>query len=95
MNAAYSIFSVRLPHVVVRDDVVGSCLLLTILMAFTRGASSMVISRRETGGARLQQVSFAPSEEPKLMKSLSGIDSAFLYLETPATPMHVASLHLF
>lgn len=55
----------------------------------------MVISRRETGGARLQQVSFAPSEEPKLMKSLSGIDSAFLYLETPATPMHVASLHLF
>jgi WS/DGAT/MGAT family acyltransferase len=29
------------------------------------------------------------------MKSLSGIDSAFLYLETPATPMHVASLHLF
>jgi diacylglycerol O-acyltransferase / wax synthase len=29
------------------------------------------------------------------MKSLSGTDSAFLYLETPATPMHVASLHLF
>ncbi len=29
------------------------------------------------------------------MKSLSGIDSSFLYLETPATPMHVASLHLF
>jgi WS/DGAT/MGAT family acyltransferase len=29
------------------------------------------------------------------MKPLSGIDSAFLYLETPATPMHVASLHLF
>ena len=25
------------------------------------------------------------------MKSLSGLDSAFLYLETPATPMHVAS----
>lgn len=29
------------------------------------------------------------------MKPLSAIDSAFLYLETPATPMHVASLHLF
>jgi WS/DGAT/MGAT family acyltransferase len=29
------------------------------------------------------------------MNPLSGIDSAFLYLETPATPMHVASLHLF
>jgi WS/DGAT/MGAT family acyltransferase len=29
------------------------------------------------------------------MKSLSGTDSAFLHLETPATPMHVASLHLF
>ena len=29
------------------------------------------------------------------MKSLSGIDGAFLHLETPQTPMHVASLHLF
>ena len=29
------------------------------------------------------------------MKPLSGIDGAFLYLETPQTPMHVASLHLF
>ena len=26
---------------------------------------------------------------------LSGLDGAFLHLETPATPMHVASLHLF
>ena len=29
------------------------------------------------------------------MKPLSGLDGAFLHLETPATPMHVASLHLF
>jgi WS/DGAT/MGAT family acyltransferase len=29
------------------------------------------------------------------MKALSGLDGAFLHLETPATPMHVASLHLF
>ena len=29
------------------------------------------------------------------MKALSGIDGAFLHLETPETPMHVASLHLF
>ena len=29
------------------------------------------------------------------MKSLSAIDGAFLFLETPQTPMHVASLHLF
>lgn len=29
------------------------------------------------------------------MKSLSGLDGAFLHLETPATPMHVASLHCF
>jgi diacylglycerol O-acyltransferase / wax synthase len=29
------------------------------------------------------------------MKSLSGLDGAFLNLETPATPMHVGSLHLF
>lgn len=29
------------------------------------------------------------------MKSLSGIDGAFLHLETPSTPMHVGSLHLF
>ncbi len=29
------------------------------------------------------------------MKALSGIDGAFLHLETAETPMHVASLHLF
>ncbi len=30
-----------------------------------------------------------------VMKPLSGLDGAFLHLETPETPMHVASLHLF
>jgi len=29
------------------------------------------------------------------MKALSGVDGAFLHLETPQTPMHVASLSLF
>lgn len=29
------------------------------------------------------------------MKVLSGVDGLFLHLETPETPMHVASLHLF
>ncbi|HSC62306.1 MAG TPA: wax ester/triacylglycerol synthase family O-acyltransferase [Caldimonas sp.] len=29
------------------------------------------------------------------MKALSGLDGAFLHLETPETPMHVGSLHLF
>ena len=29
------------------------------------------------------------------MKPLSGLDAAFLYLETPETPMHVGSLHLY
>ena len=29
------------------------------------------------------------------MKALSGVDGAFLHLETPETPMHVASLHVF
>jgi WS/DGAT/MGAT family acyltransferase len=29
------------------------------------------------------------------VKTLSAIDGAFLFLETPQTPMHVASLHLF
>ena len=29
------------------------------------------------------------------MKPLSGLDGAFLYLETTATPMHVGSVHLF
>ena len=29
------------------------------------------------------------------MKSLSGLDGSFLSLETPETPMHVGSLHLF
>lgn len=29
------------------------------------------------------------------MRQLTGLDSVFLYLETPETPMHVASLHLY
>ena len=29
------------------------------------------------------------------MKALSGLDGLFLHLETPETPMHVASLSLF
>lgn len=29
------------------------------------------------------------------MQTLSGLDGAFLHLETPQTPMHVASLHVF
>jgi diacylglycerol O-acyltransferase len=29
------------------------------------------------------------------MKTLSGLDASFLYLETPETPMHVGSLHLY
>jgi WS/DGAT/MGAT family acyltransferase len=29
------------------------------------------------------------------VKSLSGLDGSFLHLETPETPMHVGSLHLF
>jgi WS/DGAT/MGAT family acyltransferase len=29
------------------------------------------------------------------LQQLTGLDSAFLYLETPETPMHVASLHLY
>ncbi len=29
------------------------------------------------------------------MKQLSGLDAAFLYLETPAMPMHVGALHVF
>jgi len=34
-------------------------------------------------------------EASRPMKALSAIDGAFLFLETPQTPMHVASLHLF
>ena len=29
------------------------------------------------------------------MQTMSGVDGAFLHLETKETPMHVASLHLF
>ena len=29
------------------------------------------------------------------MKHLSGLDAAFLYLETPETPMHVGGLNLY
>jgi len=35
------------------------------------------------------------SDDNNYMKPLSGLDGAFLSLETPATPMHVGSLHLF
>lgn len=34
-------------------------------------------------------------EAPCPMKSLSGLDATFLYLETPETPMHVGSFHLY
>ena len=34
-------------------------------------------------------------EEDAAMKQLSGIDAAFLYMETEATPMHVAGLTLY
>jgi WS/DGAT/MGAT family acyltransferase len=37
----------------------------------------------------------AAGEENHPMKSLSGVDAAFLHLETPDTPMHVASLSVF
>jgi diacylglycerol O-acyltransferase / wax synthase len=36
-----------------------------------------------------------PPTQNTLMKPLSGLDGAFLHLETPQTPMHVASLHVF
>ena len=29
------------------------------------------------------------------MNQLSGLDATFLYLETPAMPMHVGALHVF
>jgi hypothetical protein len=29
------------------------------------------------------------------MKTLSGLDATFLYLEMPETPMHVGSRHLY
>jgi diacylglycerol O-acyltransferase / wax synthase len=32
---------------------------------------------------------------PPALKHLSGLDATFLYLETPETPMHVGSLHLY
>ncbi len=34
-------------------------------------------------------------EQARTMKSLSGVDAAFLHLETPETPMHVGSVSLF
>jgi WS/DGAT/MGAT family acyltransferase len=39
-------------------------------------------------------VPWAP-EQARTMKPLSGVDAAFLHLETPETPMHVASVSLF
>jgi WS/DGAT/MGAT family acyltransferase len=40
---------------------------------------------------------FVAEKSPLLykMKSLSGLDAAFLYLETPRTPLHVAGLSIF
>src|SRR5436305_11303498 len=34
-------------------------------------------------------------QETCAMKTLSGLDASFLYLETPETPMHVGSLNLY
>jgi WS/DGAT/MGAT family acyltransferase len=35
------------------------------------------------------------AQDRRTMKPLSGLDGSFLHLETEATPMHVASLHVF
>jgi len=37
----------------------------------------------------------AKAAKPATMETLSGVDGAFLNLETAATPMHVGSLHVF
>ena len=47
------------------------------------------MTRSSVGARRLRRAAAEPTE------TLSGIDGAFLNLETPATPMHVGSLHLF
>ena len=38
---------------------------------------------------------FVTTNRSTLFKALSGLDALFLHLETPETPMHVASLHLY
>jgi hypothetical protein len=52
--------------------------------------------RYEGMDARLRATMYlSPTEGGVQMKALSGVDGAFLHLETKETPMHVASLHLF
>lgn len=45
-------------------------------------------------GASLQAASAGGSDGEGAMKTMSGLDGAFLHIETPATPMHVAALYL-
>src|SRR5690606_15509709 len=49
--------------------------------------------RRADDGRCEQHASAA--QQARTMKPLSGVDAAFLHLETPETPMHVASVSLF
>ena len=42
---------------------------------------------------RMGRITSMPETSP--MNTLSGLDATFLYLETPETPMHVGSLHLY
>jgi WS/DGAT/MGAT family acyltransferase len=47
------------------------------------------------GGITIGLDGVASTARRPAMKALSAVDGAFLHLETPETPMHVASLHLF
>jgi WS/DGAT/MGAT family acyltransferase len=58
------------------------------LTQVTFGAAAALQHARTCDARRVLEVA-------RVMKPLSGLDGAFLHLETPATPMHVASLHLF
>jgi WS/DGAT/MGAT family acyltransferase len=55
-------------------------------------------SGRDFEARRGKQVDNAPAQTPRggnPLIPLSGLDALFLHLETPETPMHVASLHLY
>lgn len=46
-------------------------------------------------GSTAGRTATSPHEEGRSVQALSGLDGAFLHLETPDTPMHIGSLHLF
>lgn len=56
---------------------------------------SAALSGKTNPDAQRRGAGLSWAHRRQRMKTLSGLDATFLYLETPETPMHVGSLHLY